>query len=97
VARVRSKKEKGKILDESTKVMGSHEKATIRLFHLRDHGRVDKGHGRLGANRSGDDYSPSADLLQVGLRRLWYETWVSLALCPNRLCISAAKPAKGRI
>ncbi len=59
-----SKKEKGKILDELTRVMGHHEKAAIRLFRRRDEGRMDNGHGWGGANSSSDDYSPSAGLLR---------------------------------
>ncbi len=41
-----SKKEKGKILDEFTKVTGCHRKAAIRLFHRGNQPRTDKKRGR---------------------------------------------------
>ena len=41
-----SKKEKGKILDEFTKVAGYHRKATIRLFHRGKQSRTNKRRGR---------------------------------------------------
>ena len=41
-----SKKEKGKILDEFTKVTGCHRKAAIRLFHRSNEPRANKKHGR---------------------------------------------------
>ena len=41
-----SKKEKGKILDEFTKVTGCHRKAAIRLFHRRYQPGTNKKRGR---------------------------------------------------
>jgi len=41
-----SKKEKGKILDEFTKVTGCHRKAAIRLFHRGNQARANKKRGR---------------------------------------------------
>ena len=41
-----SRKEKGKILDEFTKVTGHHRKAAIRLFHRQNHPRPNKKRGR---------------------------------------------------
>ena len=41
-----SKKEKGKILDEFTKVTGCHRKSAIRLFGRGNQHRTDKKHGR---------------------------------------------------
>jgi hypothetical protein len=37
-----SKKEKGRILDEFTTVVGCHRKAAIRLLHRRNQGRVNR-------------------------------------------------------
>jgi len=41
-----SKKEKGKILDEFTKVIGCHRKAAIRLLRRGNQARTNKRHGR---------------------------------------------------
>ncbi len=41
-----SKKDKGKILDEFTKVIGYHRKATIRLLHRGNQARTSKKRGR---------------------------------------------------
>ena len=41
-----SKKEKGKILDEFTKVTGRHRKAAIRLLHRGNRARANKKRGR---------------------------------------------------
>jgi len=41
-----SKKEKGKILDEFTQVIGCHRKAAIRVLRRGDQPRVNKGRGR---------------------------------------------------
>ncbi len=41
-----SKKEKGGILDEFTKVTACHRKAAIRLFHRRNQARANKKRGR---------------------------------------------------
>jgi hypothetical protein len=41
-----SKKEKGRILDEFTKVVGCHRKAAIRLLRQGSQLRVSKKHGR---------------------------------------------------
>ena len=41
-----SKKEKGRILDEFTKVIGCHRKAAIRLLHRGNHPRGNKKRGR---------------------------------------------------
>ena len=41
-----SKQEKGKILDEFTKVTGCHRKAAIRLFRRRNQPGMNKKHGR---------------------------------------------------
>ena len=41
-----SKKEKGKILDEFTKVIGCHRKAAIRLFRSGNQPKTNKKHGR---------------------------------------------------
>ena len=41
-----SKKEKGKILDEFTKVAGCHRKAAIRLIHRGNQSQTSKRHGR---------------------------------------------------
>ena len=41
-----SKKEKGKILDEFTKVTGCHRKAAIRLFRRGNQPRTNKKRGR---------------------------------------------------
>ena len=41
-----SKKEKGKILDEFTKVTGFHRKAAIRLFRRGGQNETNKKHGR---------------------------------------------------
>ena len=41
-----SKKEKGKILDEFTKVTGRHRKAAIRLLHRGNQVRTNKKRGR---------------------------------------------------
>jgi len=41
-----SKEEKGRILDEFTKVSGYHRKAVIRLLHRRNQPRVNKKRGR---------------------------------------------------
>ena len=40
-----SKKEKGKILDEFTKVIGCHRKAAIRLFHRGNQPRTNRKRG----------------------------------------------------
>ena len=41
-----SKKDKGKILDEFTKVIGCHRKATIRLLRRENQPRANKRRGR---------------------------------------------------
>ncbi len=41
-----SKKEKGKILDEFTKITGRHRKAAIRLLRCRNQPRVNRNRGR---------------------------------------------------
>ena len=41
-----SKKDKGKILDEFTKVIGYHRKATIRLLRRENQPRANKRRGR---------------------------------------------------
>ncbi len=41
-----SKKEKGKILDEFTRVIGRHRKAAIRMFHRSNQPSVNKKRGR---------------------------------------------------
>jgi len=41
-----SKEEKGRILDEFTKVSGYHRKAVIRLLHRRNQPRVNEKRGR---------------------------------------------------
>ncbi|MCJ7808159.1 MAG: hypothetical protein MUP73_05610, partial [Dehalococcoidia bacterium] len=40
-----SKKEKGRILDEFTEVVGCHRKAAIRLLHRTNQGRVNRKRG----------------------------------------------------
>jgi len=41
-----AKKEKGRILDEFTRVTGCHRKAAIRLLHREKQPRANKKHGR---------------------------------------------------
>jgi hypothetical protein len=68
-----SKKEKGRILDEFTKVVGCHRKAAIRLLHRTNQGRVNRKRGcprQYGA--------PVADALRVA----WEATD---RLCSKRL------------
>lgn len=68
-----TKVEKGKILDEFTKVTGQHRKAAIRLLAL----RRAASHGRRGRPRY---YSPEA---RAALGAVWE---VSDHLCSKRLC-----------
>ncbi len=68
-----SKKEKGRILDEFTKVVGCHRKAAIRLLHREDSPRQGKRRGRR--RRYGDE-------VMDALRRIWE---ASDRLCSKRL------------
>ena len=68
-----SRKDKGRILDEFTKVVGCHRKAAIRLLHRTN--RVREGRKRGCPRRYG---APAADVLRV----VWEATdW----LCSKRL------------
>ena len=67
-----SKKEKGRILDEFTKVTGYHRKAAIRLLRRRNQPRANKKRGRP------RQYSAVADALEVA----WAATD---RLCSKRL------------
>ena len=68
-----SKKEKGRILDEFTKVIGCHRKAAIRLLHRRNQARTGKKRGRP------RQYSPA---VAGALRVTWEATD---RLCSKRL------------
>ncbi len=68
-----SKKEKGRILDEFTKVVGCHRKAAIRLLHREDSPQQGKRRGRR--RRYGDE-------VMDALRRIWE---ASDRLCSKRL------------
>lgn len=68
-----SKRERGRILDEFTKVVGCHRKSAIRLLHREDSPRQGKRRGR--PRRYGDEVVDA-------LRRIWE---ASDRLCSQRL------------
>lgn len=64
-----SKKEKGRILDKFTKVVGCHRKAAIRLLHRTNQGRVNR---KRGCPRQYD--APTADALDKQNFPQYYRT-----------------------